>query len=544
MTAQRQAALHRRSILVLPGILAVLLTLVSPLFFIHTLRIGASSNRGKIFLPVVSGTGAALSVKLKGVAHEQTVSGWITVQADVSSSTAISNVGFYMGSKEVGSERTAPFYLGGDDDGKPNGYDTRRLPNGSYTLKAVATDRTGKTAAAQLSITIRNSQSTAPAPEPTPRPVAPTPVPAPPPTASASGTSVLQGLFYDAPDDTSTSTVAARAKVIILTRGKIGWFNKLREAGFSGPGLQYLLGNEVIGPWTTLGSSCDASSTPVNNNVANQPGDFCKYIHPNESWFLHNESGERLTNRHSDGRYSYHMNPGSSGWREFAKSRIARDLYGDNKIGYDGIFLDNIALRLYKLHNQLSSSDGTVREYSSDSAYRSAVVGYLSAVDEKIGSSGPLWANLIDDSGVSADAYMPYVHELDGYMNEAWASNYPGRDPKTPAEWNNVLTITERALRNGKSVLAVVQGSRGDTTRQQFALASYLLVSNGSKMFFRYAHVSDYDQWWQYDNYDVQLGRPKGERFESGGKWRRYFECGYVEVDPSARTGKIVRSCS
>ncbi|PLS81530.1 MAG: hypothetical protein CYG59_05700, partial [Chloroflexi bacterium] len=220
--------------------------------------------------------------------------------------------------------------------------------------------------------------------------------------AAASETSVKQALFYDAPSDgTSLATVAARAKLLVFTRGRIGYLNDLRKAGFSGKGLQYILSNEVIGPWTTPGSSCNSSSTPVNNNVANQFGDFCKYIHPNESWFVHNGRGERLTNKHSDGRYSYHMNPASNGWREFARTRIARDLIGDSvkpKIGFDGIYLDNVAVRLYKLQKQLSTSDGAVREFGSDSAYRSAIAGQLAYYGQVLRPAGPLWANVIDDS--------------------------------------------------------------------------------------------------------------------------------------------------
>ncbi len=351
-------------------------------------------------------------------------------------------------------------------------------------------------------------------------------------------------MFYDAPGGVSASTVAGRADLIVFTRGNIRYLNRLRSSGFNGVALQYLLSNEVIGPWTTPGSGCDSNSKPVNNNVANQPGDFCKYIHPNESWFVHNGRGERLTNRHSNGRYSYHMNPASSGWREFASSRIAADLHGSNKIGYDGIFLDNLALRTYKLRLQLSSSDGAVKEFGSDSAYRSAVEGYLAAVGGKVRWAGPLWANLIDDSTVSAGDYLPVADKLDGFMNEAWATSYPGRDPKTAAEWNEVLTIAESAQRSGKSVLAVIQGSRGNHSYQQFTLASYLLVSDMNKMYYRYSNASDYDSWWQYDNYNVKLGAPKGGRYQAGSTWRRDFACGYVEVDPNARTGKIVQTCN
>ncbi len=363
---------------------------------------------------------------------------------------------------------------------------------------------------------------------------------------AAGESSVQQGLFYDSPSDgTSLSTVAARAKVIILTRGKIRYLNDLRASGFAGKGLQYLLSNEVIGPWTTPGSSCDPNSTPVNNNVAYGLGDFCKYIHPNESWFLHNSRGERLYSTHSSGRYSYHLNPAATGWREFAGSRMANDLYGANKIGYDGIFLDNVALRTYKLRKQLKNSDGVVKEFGSDSAYRSAALGYLSVIGEKVRSVGPLWANLIDDSTVSVSDYLPYVDLLDGFMNEAWAVGYVGRSAPDATEWNNILSVAETALSQGKGVLSVVQGTKDDYARQRYGVASYLLISNASSAFFRYANASAYREWWQYDNYAVTLGAPKGKRYQVGTAWRRDFDCGYVQADPTTRSGTIVQTeCS
>ncbi len=366
------------------------------------------------------------------------------------------------------------------------------------------------------------------------------------PAAAASGeSSVKQALFYDSPNDgTSLATVAGRAKLLVFTRGKIGYLNDLRKAGFSGKALQYFLGNEVIGPWTTPDSGCDSSSIPVNNNVANQPGDFCKYIHPNESWFLHNGRGERLTNKHSDGRYSYHMNPASSGWREFARTRIARDLIGDSvqsKIGFDGIYLDNIALRLYKLQKQLSSSDSTVKEFGEDSAYRTAIAGQLAYYGQVLRPAGPLWANVIDDSGVAASDYLPVAEQLDGFLNEGWALGYPTREFKAAA-WENMLSIAERSLAKGKGVFAVVQGDQSNTSRQRFGLASYLLVTNGSSAYFRYANASAYRQWWQYDNYNVSLGEPKGPRYQVGTAWRRDFACGYVTADPTTMSGTIVQS--
>ena len=359
---------------------------------------------------------------------------------------------------------------------------------------------------------------------------------------------VRQGMFYDAPaDGTSPRTVAQRASVVVFTRGKIRYLNELRQQGFRGLALQYVLSNEVIGPGPYANSSaaCDRAFTPTNNNVANQLGDFCTYIHPNESWFLHNGKGERLYSRTGRG-VAYHMNPASAGWRAFARARILRDLVGDAtqaRIGFDGIYLDNLAVGTYKLRHQLSNSDGVVREYPTNESYRAAAIGYLDSVVAPLRAGGPIWANLIDDFENTAAEYQAYVDRLDGYLNEGWAVGYVGRTGPSPARWHEMLTIAERAQRQGKGVFAVVQGHRTDHARQRFGLASYLLITDLQRAVFRYANAEAYHEWWQYDNYQVALGAPQGARYQVGSTWRRDFACGYVEVDPAARTANIVQTC-
>ncbi len=361
------------------------------------------------------------------------------------------------------------------------------------------------------------------------------------------GKTVRQAFFYDKPKDgTSMDFVEQHAKMVIFGRG-VSYYRDLKAAGYTGLGLEYLMANEVNGPWATPGSSCDSWYKPYQNTVAYNQGDFCKYVHKNESWFLHNGKGQRLYGKRSDGHYVYHMNPASSGWRNFAASRIYRDLVGDStqaKKGFDGIFLDNVALKLYKLKRQIGNSDGTVKEFSSDSAYRSAVVGHLGVIRSKINGAGPLWANIIDDRGVSVTDYMPVVDKLDGFMNESWAMKYPSESGSLSADdWNNVLKIAEQTLSKGKGVFSVVQGSKDNYSRQRFALASHLLIAKGSKSYFRYTHASRYGEWWKYDNYNVTLGAPKGSRYQVGSSWRRDFECGYVIANPSDLTSKIVETC-
>lgn len=79
-----------------------------------------------------------------------------------------------------------------------------------------------------------------------------------------------------------------------------------------------------------------------------------------------------------------------------------------------------------------------------------------------------------------------------------------------------------------------------DTPRelQHFSLASYLLVAD-AKTYYRYG--ATYSQVWDYPSYDLTLGNPLGvRRLVSSTKWRRDFQYGYVEVDPTAQTASII----
>ena len=366
-------------------------------------------------------------------------------------------------------------------------------------------------------------------------------------TQAAGEKTVRQAVYVNYPKDTAMEVVAAKASTVVLPRTERRYRDNLRANGYTGKVTQYFLANEVHGPGPYANSSawCDSSHVPHINQVAHQQGDFCKYLHANESWFLHNGAGNRLYSV-SGGRIMYHMNPASSGWRNFALQRMVRDVFGDSvqaKLGFDGIFLDNLAPKTYKLRKQVYNADGVVREYGTDSAYRDAVRGYLSTLSGKLRPGSLIWANIIDDYRVSKDDYMSYVQYLDGWLNEAWSVNWSGQY-LTVDDWANHLAIAEATLAQGKAVLTNAQGSRYDYNRQQFALASHLLITNNSKAYFRYSEASKYGEWWQYDNYNITLGAPKGRRYLSGTTWRRDFDCGYVTVDPAAHTGKIVQTCS
>lgn len=366
---------------------------------------------------------------------------------------------------------------------------------------------------------------------------------APASSAPADPVRVQEAYFYKPPKDgTTAEALAARADLIILTRTDEPFRDAVRRAGYAGVILQYMLAAEVSGPVDAVRADapCNSEHRPWRNQAAFRVGEFCNLIHPNDDWFLHNEKGERLyTNWPGHTGYFYHMNPASPGWRAFLVARLRQALEGDDQepaLGYDGVFLDNVALTLWKLRRQVSNSDGAVREFGSDEAYRTAWVALLTDVSNALRPARPVWANLIAESapGSGWDEYLPY---LDGVMVEAFATGWLGS--VAPSEWERGLVQAEEVLRHEKGYLAVVQAK--DQTLLPFALASYLLITDGRRAFFRYAERGDYAIFPHYPLLDTSLGAPKGPRYrQNDGTWRRDFARGYVIADPVTQQAQIV----
>ncbi|MEO5952564.1 MAG: putative glycoside hydrolase [Chloroflexia bacterium] len=349
--------------------------------------------------------------------------------------------------------------------------------------------------------------------------------------------------FHKPPQDgTTAQQLGEQSSYIHLTgTADIPFRDQLRAAGYKGPILTYTTMNAVEGPGPYKDSSatCDASYTPHDNQLAFYSGDFCKYIHGNESWFLHNSAGARIVDDYfSSGRYSYVMNPADPGWRAFAIERLK---VIKSEWFYDGIWLDNVDVDRARVMSELTNSDGIIREYDSDDAWREAVSGWLAEVRQALGDY-PLWANLVG-GGLRADSWDAYAPYLDGAMDESfavqWLDGWRGL-----SQWQAQIQRAEKWIAAGKGLIAVGQGPQDDAARMKFTLASYLLVAQGSQATFRYTRFdSYYSQMWIYPEYDSarKLGAPLGGCYEvSTGVWRRDFEHGHVEVDVQGHQGRLV----
>jgi len=369
-----------------------------------------------------------------------------------------------------------------------------------------------------------------PTPEPTftatllPTPtvyLTPTPTPFQPPRYpeghTLTGDLVQIAWFYKPPANGDVSQVASLFDTFILTKKDEAVRDQLRDLGVTAPILQYVRFDAIMDPG-------DCESEPWGNQVAYKAGDFCRISEQHPDWFLLDQKGNRI----KDDEGFVYMDPGSQGWRDFWLERVKTI---QSELGWYGVFLDNVEASLEK------HEDRELREYPHEAAFLDEIEAFLDFLREGyFGPTGrPLFANIIslEDEGI----WFRYVDYLDGAMYEAWAVGWRDRYLSV-RDWEEQLETAEKSQEMGKKVILISQGSQEDAARQQFSFASYLLISEGNAS-FRYSRSNNHQQIWWYDNYDIDLGRPLGPRYQKGELWKRDFSQGQVIVDPDSYQAKI-----
>lgn len=330
--------------------------------------------------------------------------------------------------------------------------------------------------------------------------------------------SVRLAWFYKPPDDFLLPTVAENFHIFILTHKDEAYRDTLRSLGVKSPILLYLQLVEIKDP-----GSC--TNIPQGNQAAYQPGDFCEISEQHPDWFLLDQNGNRIvTNK------SVYMDPGNVEYRAFWFQR-ARELL--EQYHWDGFFIDNLEASLSKL----DSKGVVIPKYPDDASYQAATEGFLKYLRDNYFAPRklPVLANII--SVRDRQVWLRYLQYLDGAMIESFAVDW-SVDYRSPLNWEDQMAAIEQALSQGKNLILVAQADQNDPKRQQFALASYLLIAN-ENAFFRYADADGYREVALYDNYFLDLGKPLGPRYRDGAAWRRDFTNGYVIVNPGEPSAQI-----
>src|SRR5215208_1647000 len=265
--------------------------------------------------------------------------------------------------------------------------------------------------------------------------------------------------FYKPPTNSDAAAVVSNFNTVILSGGDESFRNQLTSKGFSSTITQYYGAIGIQDP-----GSC--TSLPRHNQVAYNAGDFCSISQNHPDWFLLDAVGQRIPA--SPGSDIYRMDPGNSGWRNFFVTRV---LEYQGKNGWSGLFLDNLEASL----SDIQKYGSTTANYPDDASYQAAILGFLQYL--RTNYSHPILANIIarrDEA--SWFKYMPY---LDGAMQERWAVDWSTTVYVSETKWKSDMALAEKTQSQGKYILLVAPGNETDTNRQQFAFASYLLISNG-----------------------------------------------------------------
>jgi hypothetical protein len=357
--------------------------------------------------------------------------------------------------------------------------------------------------------------------EPSPEPLISIITPKPVETEQQTYKALKLGFFYGLPvDQMDPKLLVDNIRLYISSIGLEDERDILRRLGSNVPYFQYVLFSEIENP-----GSCEVK--PFSDHVADKIGDFCRIDIENPEWFLTTNNGDRI---HTEPPYDSYwiLDPGNQSWREFWLSRMqARE-----NLGWDGIFLDNLEGRHRDDDLILNKA-----QYIDEASYQQATVQFLKYIYEYFSSKNiPVFANIIAVAEISDwTQFLPY---LDGAMLEDFAMDWDS-GYYSVQRWEQQLEIARITQAMGKEIILVSQGDQGDIDRQEFALASYLLIQDG-KAYFRYTKLGSYSEFWMYNNYLQDPGQPLGSMYQEGDYWLRNFEYGYVMVNPATHTADIV----
>lgn len=327
--------------------------------------------------------------------------------------------------------------------------------------------------------------------------------------------------FYKPPIGGQINLLADNFDFFILTHKDEETRDQLKSMGADDPILQYLLFAEIRQPDT-----CDSDN--YGNQIAYKNGDFCLIRNQHPDWFLMDKAGNPI---HNNNRM-YYMDPGNPEYRIFWFQRM---IEMQTEFGWEGIFIDNIEASLAKFDRMGS----TPAKYPDDASYKSAVNGFILFVKESIQQTNkiPLMGNIV--STRDDEVWLQYIENLDGAMIESFAVDW-SNGYKSAANWERQMEEIEKALVQNKFLILVSQSEQyDDIRREQFALASYLLVSKRESTAFRYVNSEDYQEIWLYENLSLDPGLPLGPRYHDGFAWRRDFTNGYVLVNPWTHSSQL-----
>lgn len=213
--------------------------------------------------------------------------------------------------------------------------------------------------------------------------------------------------------------------------------------------------------------------------------------------------------------------------------------------GYDGIAADNVDLQ-----NEFGACgvyrDGRWVQYYTgqlnDPRWRANVISWLTRMQQALHHLRhplALIPNLSFDGLSAGDPAMQQVlSHIDGVEDEGGFTDY-GDGYLTDSAWLQRIQFIESVQKQHKPYYIVNQFPSVGEAEIQWALASYLMGKEHSAALF-ISTIQGYGSDLRYDEYNIQIGSPKGPMYQTQNVYMRDYSHGLSIVNPSATNSYTV----
>lgn len=259
-----------------------------------------------------------------------------------------------------------------------------------------------------------------------------------------------------------------------------------------------------------------------------------------EDWFLHDDSGARLTALDEPDLIAMNIaSPGyRAAWRDEVRGRLDDPLADGSDARYDGVWLDDINLA------PGHGLDGSFAELTDDD-YRKAAAGFARDVGrplERAGFTvalnlGMRAADPAQEAAARAIAPLASLVSREQFVRA-------GEGPLFTAEgddfssWALELALAEDIQAAGADFFAIVYGAVDETEPEIYGRASFLLAwdgDDGSALAYR-----PLDGEPTVDPRDLFIGLPVEDRRQVGVAWVRSYEGGVAAVNPDSSQSQAI----
>lgn len=228
----------------------------------------------------------------------------------------------------------------------------------------------------------------------------------------------------------------------------------------------------------------------------------------------------------------------NSGWTDYLATFVDEQILSTGL--WDGVFYDEVSDSISWVGDVDTNNDGAADSATTaDTNWRSGYVNLFRTTRTKIGSRDIMITN-----GSSRASFQPYVN---GRMFESFPTPWEG-DGSWSAVMSRYLSLHDEV---GYDPVFIINGNTDNTGNRtnyrdvRFAVTSTLL-GNG---YVSYDYGTEsHAQLWDYDEYDVYLGQPKGEPEDlidpdnaliQKSVWARDFSEGKVVVNATGQSQTV-----